>query len=56
MNPIDSLNPDNANQIKRYLKFLRQKKDAALRSMNNDFADAIEDRCVFEVLVMIVIN
>jgi len=46
MNPFDNLNSDNADQIKRYLKFFRQKKDAALRSMNNDFSDAVEDRYV----------
>lgn len=43
-NPFGDLSSENADQIRRYLKFFRQKKEATLRSLNAEFADAIHDR------------
>ena len=43
-NPFGELSSENAEQIRKYLKFFRQKKDATVRSINAEFNDAMHDR------------
>lgn len=45
-NPFGDLTAENAEQVSKYLKFFRQKKEATLRSLNAEFADAVHDRFV----------
>ena len=44
MNPFSRLSEDNQNQIRKYIRFFRQKKESTIRSLNNEFADAKSDR------------
>ena len=44
MNPFHRLSDENQSQLLRYIKFLRSKKDSALRSLGNEFEDAKSDR------------
>lgn len=44
MNPFDELNSDNHDQIRRYLRFFRQKKDGVVRDIEREFADVKNDR------------
>lgn len=44
MNPFASLSPENEEQIRKYLRFFRQKKDATLRTINSEFDDAVQGR------------
>lgn len=44
MNPFGELSEDNHDQIRKYLRFFRQKRDGMLRSIAHEFADAKADR------------
>ena len=37
--PMESLNNNNNEQIRKYVKFFRQKKDAIVRTINREFSD-----------------
>jgi hypothetical protein len=44
MNPFNELSEDNHDQIRKYLRFFRQKKDGILRGIGREFADIKTDR------------
>lgn len=44
MNPFSELSSDNDEQIRKYLKFFRTKKEATLRGLSNEFEDIKQDR------------
>mmetsp|Transcript_34630 Transcript_34630/g.76394 ORF Transcript_34630/g.76394 Transcript_34630/m.76394 type:complete len:106 (+) Transcript_34630:102-419(+) len=44
MNPFDDLSGDNHDQIRKYLRFFRQKKDGILRDIDREFADIKSDK------------
>jgi hypothetical protein len=44
MNPFDDLSSDNHDQIRKYLRFFRQKKDGILRDIDNEFRDIKNDK------------
>lgn len=44
MNPFGSLTPDNDEQIRKYLRFFRQKKDGMSRTINKEFTDMKNER------------
>lgn len=44
MNPFNELSEDNHDQIRKYLRFFRQKKDGILRGINREFVDIKTDR------------
>lgn len=43
-NPFSGLTELNINQIAKYLRFFRQKKDSLLRTINNEFNDMKDDK------------
>lgn len=43
-NPFASLSEENHNQILKYLRFLRSKKDSMLRSLQREVDDIKADR------------
>lgn len=44
MNPFNSLSEDNHDQIRKYLRFFRQKKEASIRSLQREINDIKNDR------------
>ena len=44
MDPTESLNDKNGEQIRKYIKFFRQKKDAMIRTINREFSDIRNDK------------
>lgn len=44
MNPFDDLSHDNHDQIRKYLRFFRQKKDGIIRDIESEFADIRNDK------------
>jgi hypothetical protein len=44
MNPFSSLSEDNHDQIRKYLRFFRQKKEGILRSIQREINDIKSDR------------
>ncbi len=44
MNPFNDLSEDNHDQIRKYLRFFRQKKEGILRAVNREFTDVKADR------------
>ena len=44
MNPFNDLSDGNGEQIRRYLKFFRQKKEGYLRSTSGEFQECKADR------------
>lgn len=44
MNPFADLSDENHDQVRKYLRFFRQKKDGILRSVSREFMDAKADR------------
>jgi hypothetical protein len=44
LNPFGDLSEDNHAQIRRYLRFFRQKRDGLLRAISNEFSDAKSDK------------
>ena len=44
MNPFGKLSEDNQDQIRKYLRFFRQKKEGILRNVSNEFSEAKSDR------------
>ena len=44
MDPFHALTEDNHAQIRKYLRFFRQKKEACLRAVRREFDDARQDR------------
>lgn len=44
MNPFGELSEENHDQIRKYLKFFRQKREGILRAISQEFADATHDR------------
>lgn len=44
MNPFGSLSDENHDQIRKYLRFFRQKKDGILRSIQREINDIKADR------------
>jgi hypothetical protein len=44
VNPFGDLSVENHEQIRRYIRFFRQKKDGMLRQISNEFADAKSDK------------
>eukprot|EP01040_Poterioochromonas_malhamensis_P011382 gene11382-12405_t len=49
MNPFASLSDENQDQIRKYLKFFRQKKDGILRSIQREINDLESERLNEEV-------
>jgi len=49
MNPFGHLSEENDDQIRKYLKFFRQKKDGIIRSINREFVDIKSDKLDEEV-------
>ena len=47
--PFGDLSEENHDQIRKYLRFFRQKKDGILRAIVREFADAKTDRLNEEV-------
>ena len=51
MNPLNRLTEDNQEQVRRYLRFFRQKKDGISRGLSNEFnelkSDALKNDDVF---------
>lgn len=43
-NPFASLSEENHDQIRKYLRFLRNKKDGMLRSLQREIDDIKSDR------------
>ena len=54
-NPFGDLTAANADQMRKYMRFFRQKKEATLRVISNDFNDAIEDRYVIRYMILYII-
>jgi hypothetical protein len=44
MNPFEDLSQDNHDQIRKYLRFFRQKKDGILREIDREFIDIRNDK------------
>jgi len=44
MNPFGDLGDENLDQMRKYLKFFRQKQDAMMRTLAREFVDAKTDR------------
>jgi hypothetical protein len=44
MNPFNELTEDNHAQIRKYLRFFRQKKEACVRSLKREFLDTKEEK------------
>lgn len=44
MEAFQELNEDNHAQLRKYLRFFRQKKDACLRAIRNEFEGAKDER------------
>jgi hypothetical protein len=44
MNPFATLSDENQDQIRKYLRFFRQKKDGILRSIQREINDIKSDR------------
>lgn len=44
MNPFEDLSQDNHDQIRKYLRFFRQKKDGIIRDIESEFADIRNDK------------
>jgi hypothetical protein len=44
MNPFSELSEDNHAQVRKYLRFFRQKKDSALRAVDHEFSDTRADK------------
>lgn len=44
MNPFEELSNDNHDQIRKYLRFFRQKKDGILREIDREFVDIRNDK------------
>ena len=42
--PTESLNDNSNEQIRKYIKFFRQKKDAIVRTINREFSDIRNDK------------
>lgn len=49
MNPFGRLSEENDDQMRKYLKFFRQKKDGIIRSINREFIDIKDDKLDEEV-------
>lgn len=43
-NPFSNLNEDNHEQVRKYLRFFRQKKDGILRSLAREINDIKAER------------
>lgn len=43
MNPLSRLSEDNQEQVRRYLRFFRQKKDGISRGLTNEFNELKND-------------
>ena len=50
MDPFHALSEDNHAQIRKYLRFFRQKKEACLRAVRREFDDARQERLVEPML------
>ena len=50
MNPFSNLSEENQNQVLKYLKFFRQKRDAITRTISNEFLDIKTDRLSDEAM------
>lgn len=44
MNPLTNLSPGNLNEVKKFLRFLKLKRDGTVRSLTREFSDAKSDR------------
>lgn len=44
MNPFEDLSQDNHDQIRKYLRFFRQKKDGIIRDIDREFEDIRNDK------------
>jgi hypothetical protein len=44
MDPFHSLTDENQDQVRKYLKFFRQKREAIIRTITHEFRDARNDR------------
>lgn len=44
MDPFNSLSEDNHDQIRKYLRFFRQKKESILRSLQREVTEIKNDR------------
>lgn len=44
MNPFEDLSNDNHDQIRKYLRFFRQKKEGIMRDIDREFDDIRSDR------------
>jgi hypothetical protein len=44
MNPFEDLSGDNHDQIRKYLRFFRQKKDGIIREIDREFIDIRNDK------------
>ncbi len=44
MNPFEELSQDNHDQIRKYLRFFRQKKDGIMREIDREFIDIRNDK------------
>jgi hypothetical protein len=49
MNPLQNLRPASNIEVRKYLKFFRQKRDSALRSIDNEFSSISSNRLVDDV-------
>ena len=44
MDPFEDLSSDNHDQIRKYLRFFRQKKDGIIREIDREFIDIRNDK------------
>ena len=44
MDPVESLNDSNGEQIRKFVKFFRQKREAMIRTINREFSDIRNDK------------
>mmetsp|Transcript_18240 Transcript_18240/g.18307 ORF Transcript_18240/g.18307 Transcript_18240/m.18307 type:complete len:277 (+) Transcript_18240:118-948(+) len=44
MNPLNDLSEENEEQVRKYIRFFRQKKDGMIRSITSEIDDAKQDR------------
>lgn len=44
MDPTEALNDNNGEQIRKYVKFFRQKREAMIRTINREFSDIRNDK------------
>lgn len=49
MNTLTKLTDDNHEQVRKYLRFFRNKKEGFLRSLNNEFKELNNDKITMEV-------